>query len=601
LTLLAQVRRTGERIQPAVAAASIRRYHGGLGVVRTIPGEVNRKGLEGEQLRRLMEVGRGLVSNLEVEVVLNRLIEVGREVTGARYAALGILDEERRGLERFITIGIDEDTSAAIGEPPRGHGVLGEVIRDPRALRLENVGDHPRSYGFPRAHPQMSSFLGVPVVIRGEAFGNLYLTEKAAGPFDEADEEAALILADFAAIAIDNARLYTRAESRRSQLERSVRRLEAATEIARALEGDMALSHMLELVAKRGRALVDAQWLVILLADDSGAFEVAAVAGDVSSARVGRRIDAPDAPLQEVTRDGRTRRVTDLSPALKHAIGDGHDMTTPAILVPLTLRTMRFGVLVTADTSAEAPKLSVEDVRLLEAFAASAATAVNTARSVAADRLRHSIEASEAERRRWARELHDETLQGLGGLQLLLSAALRRPPDDLAGAVHDAVGQIGEEIHKLRALITELRPAALDELGLVPAIETLAQRTAAVEALTVETSIDLEIEEGTRLHPEVESALYRLAQEALTNVGKHAGATAVEISLARRDDNLELRVSDDGAGFRPDQGHGGFGLIGMRERATLVGGRLTVESEPGGGTTVTAILPASTPEQPAAV
>ena len=140
-----------------------------------------------------MAVGRDLVSNLELEAVLNRLIEVGREVTGARYAALGILDEDRRKLERFITIGIDEETRVAIGDLPRGHGVLGELIRNPKPLRLEDVGDHPRSYGFPAKHPPMKSFLGVPVMIRGEAFGNLYLTEKDTGPFDEADEAAALI------------------------------------------------------------------------------------------------------------------------------------------------------------------------------------------------------------------------------------------------------------------------------------------------------------------------------------------------------------------------------------------------------------------------
>jgi signal transduction histidine kinase len=221
---------------------------------------------------------------------------------------------------------------------------------------------------------------------------------------------------------------------------------------------------------------------------------------------------------------------------------------------------------------------------------------VNTVRSVAADRLRHSMEASERERRRWARELHDETLQGLGGLQVLLSSALRRPSDRLADAVQEAVRQIGDEIGRLRALITELRPAALDELGLVPAIETLAHRTANVAGLTLETSIELGLEQGTRLDPEVESALYRLAQEALTNVTKHAGATRVEISLARRGSNLELSISDDGAGFDPAEAHGGFGLIGMHERVTLAGGRLEIDSVPGGGTTLKATLPAPSAE-----
>ena len=538
-----------------------------------------------------MEVGRSLVSELELEGVLNRLIEVGRELTGARYAALGILDEERRELERFMTTGIDEETRVAIGDLPRGHGVLGELIRHPKPLRLENVGDHPRSYGFPAFHPPMKSFLGVPVMIRGEAFGNLYLTEKESGPFDEADEEAATILADFAAIAIDNARLYTQAESRRQELERVVRRLEATTEIARALEGDLDLSHMLELVAKRGRTLVDARWLAILLTN-GGALEVAAVAGDVSSGRIGARLERADTEIAEVLRDGRTRRITGLSAEVVATLGEVPSANDPALLMPLALRNTRFGVLVVADDSGGGRPISTEEVRLLEVLAASAAAAVNTTRSVATDRLRHSIEASERERRRWARELHDDTLQGLGGLQVLLSSALRRSSEELAAAVREAVGQIGEEIGSLRALIMELRPAALDELGLVPAIETLAQRTATLEGLTLETNVELGLERGARLDPEVENTLYRLAQEALTNIVKHAKASRIRMTLIRRDAGVQLIVSDDGAGFDPSDPTDGFGLVGMRERVALTGGSIEIDSKPGRGTTLKADLPA---------
>jgi signal transduction histidine kinase len=541
-----------------------------------------------------MEVGRGLVSRLELEAVLQRLIEVAREVTGARYAALGVLDDARVELERFITIGIDEEARARIGELPRGRGVLGELIRDPKPLRLENVGDHARSYGFPAAHPPMSSFLGVPVMIRGEAFGNLYLTEKEGGSFDEADEEAATILADYAAIAIDNARLYTQAEARRQELERAVRRLEATTEIARALEGDLELPHMLELVAKRGRALVDARWLVIMLEEESG-FEVAAVAGEVSSSRIGANLERSDTVVESVLRAGRTRRVNDLSGALVAALGDVPSADDAALFIPLAIRATPLGVLIAADDRTGGRSLGTEDVHLLEALSASAATAVNTARSVAADRLRHSIEASEGERRRWARELHDETLQGLGGLQVLLSSGLRRPESGLADVVRRAVAEIGEEIAKLRALITELRPAALDELGLVPAIETLAQRTAAVEDLTVETNVELGIEAGARLEPEIESALYRIAQEALTNVAKHAHAHRVVMTLVDTGGGVQLVVSDDGHGFDTDAEHGGFGLVGMRERVALAGGRLEIESRPGGGTILRAELPSPSP------
>ena len=172
------------------------------------PGAQTRR-LDGERLERLIEVGRSLVAELNLPNVLDRVLEVAREITGARYAALGILDEEKRELEQFLTVGIDESERSRIGSLPRGHGVLGLLIRDPRPLRLDDVGAHPDSYGFPPDHPPMKTFLGVPVLIRGEAWGNLYLTDKQGGSsFTEEDEEALLVLADWAAIAIENARLY---------------------------------------------------------------------------------------------------------------------------------------------------------------------------------------------------------------------------------------------------------------------------------------------------------------------------------------------------------------------------------------------------------
>jgi len=161
--------------------------------------------LDERRLRKLIDVGRSLVAELDPEVVLSRVLEVACELTGARYAALGVLDSDRRELERLITHGIDEKTRRAIGSLPRGRGVLGLLIEDPKPLRLGNIGDHPRSYGFPPGHPSMTNFLGVPIVIRGQAWGNLYLTEKAGGEFDEADEQSALILAEWTAIAVDNA------------------------------------------------------------------------------------------------------------------------------------------------------------------------------------------------------------------------------------------------------------------------------------------------------------------------------------------------------------------------------------------------------------
>src|SRR3954469_5560650 len=183
------------------------------------------------RLRRLLDVGRSLISELEPEAVFQRLLDVARELTGARYAAIGVLDDKREGLERFLTIGIDEETHRQIGELPRGRGVLGLLITDPRPLRLADVGAHPQSYGVPFCHPDMTTFLGVPIMLGDEAWGNLYLTEKAGGEFTADDEEAAVILAGWAGIAIGNARLYRAVRERRDELERTIRGLETTTEI----------------------------------------------------------------------------------------------------------------------------------------------------------------------------------------------------------------------------------------------------------------------------------------------------------------------------------------------------------------------------------
>jgi signal transduction histidine kinase len=217
---------------------------------------------------------------------------------------------------------------------------------------------------------------------------------------------------------------------------------------------------------------------------------------------------------------------------------------------------------------------------------------VHTAQSVAAERLRESMAASEEERRRWARELHDETLQALGGLRVVLSSALRRgSPDGLAAAVRDAVDQISSEIENLRNLITELRPAALDEIGLQPALVSLAARVADAEGLSVKTRFDLGRGAQVRLVTELETTIYRLVQEALTNVAKHAQAKHVAVNVSKDDGRVEVVVRDDGIGFEPQRPRSGFGLPGMRERVALAGGTLEVLSAPGNGTTIHVSLP----------
>jgi signal transduction histidine kinase len=563
----------------------------------------DRIGLGEDALRRLLEVGRTLVSELDLQSVLRRVLETARELTGARYAALGILDEGKEGLERFITVGIDDDTRRAIGPLPRGRGVLGELIRNPEPLRLADVTQHPRSYGFPPGHPPMTSFLGVPVAVRGEAYGNLYLTDKENGvEFSEDDEQLLVVLSEWAAVAIDNARLYESVERRRAELERAVRGLEATAAIARAVGFETDLERVLELIVKRGRAMSDARSLLVLL-QEGDALRVAAAAGEVGNAPVGADIPAEGSLAGTVLATGAGELVVDLESRAGHGLGSLAAGARSVVVVPLGFRGRARGVLIALDRLRDGPAFDRDDEHLLTSFAASAAIAIATAQAVSSDRLRLSMRASESERSRWARELHDETLQELGALKLLLQALEQAAdPAAVARTAGQSIEQIDLSIRNLQALITELRPAALDELGLQPAIEGLLSRTSATSGLVVESEIELaQTREGVpaRLDPELESAVYRLVQESLTNAVKHAHAERVRVRLSQERATIVVTVSDDGSGFDPQRADNGFGLIGMRERVELMGGRLAIDSAPGGGTTVRAELPAQHPHDAA--
>jgi signal transduction histidine kinase len=548
--------------------------------------------LDAQRLRRLLDVGRSLVSELDLEVVLDRVLEVASELTGARYAALGILDERRQELERFLTRGIDEDTHRAIGDLPRGHGILGVLISDPHPLRLPDVGDHARSYGFPLGHPPMHSFLGVPILVRGQAYGNLYLTEKADGDFDAADEEALVVLADWAAIAIENARLYRGVASRRDELERAVSALETTSSIARAIGGETDLERILELLVKRGRALVEARAMLVALRA-GGNLVVQAGAGEVPADVIGRHIAVEGSVAGDVLRTQQPERLAHAPSRLRFALAEQVNAAT-GLVVPLVFRGEAVGVLAAFDRTVAGPEFTAEDQRLIQAFAAAAATAVMTAQHVAAQGLRRSVEASERERVRWARELHDDPLQELAALRVALSGA-RRSGDaqTLERAAEEAIERSTAAIEALRNLITDMRPASLDELGAGPALEALVERARRLSGAVITADIDLAYEAGreTERHlPEIEVAIYRIVQEGLTNAVKHTGGAAVHVSVTDTTE-VTVRVRDDGPGFAPEAHHEGFGLVGIRERVELIGGSLRVESAPGAGTTIEASLP----------
>lgn len=554
--------------------------------------------LDESRLRRLIAVGRAFVEELDPEALLDEILSAAQDLTGARFAALGTLDGNGQRLAGFRTRGRDGRTRRSVGSAPYDRGILGLLLGEPEPLRLPDLRRHPQSFGFPPGHAPMTSFLGVPILVRGEPWGTIYLTEKEGGPFDDADEEALVILADWAAIAVDNGRLHDRLRARNAELRRVNQSLAATTAIARAIGAETALDRVLELIVTRGRALVDARAMLILLADGDHWLEVGAAAGETSHVETGVRIAVAGSTPGDVFRSGRPLRadVGDLRFAPEAM---GVPDATSALLVPLVFRSGSLGVLIAFDRHRTAERFTADDEELLLAFAASAATAVATAQTVGEQRLRDALASSEQERRRWARELHDETLQGLASLQVRLSSAVRVGADSgLEQAVREVLDHVGVEIQKLRTLITELRPAALDELGLAPAVESLAGAVSVAAGLDVAVTIELgRLGErgGTdgRLDTELETAVYRIVQEALANVVKHAHAEHATVRVVLAGDELLVGVSDDGDGIdlAVVAERRGFGVTGMRERVRLAGGTLRIAPGEAGGTALVALLP----------
>jgi signal transduction histidine kinase len=537
-----------------------------------------------DRMRALLDAGVALTSELSLDALLQRVVETAAELTEARYAALGVIDPTGTELERFVTTGIDPQTHAAIGDLPRGRGILGALIRDAAVLRLHDLGDDPRSVGFPANHPPMRTFLGVPVLLRGVAYGNLYLTEKAGGAdFTHEDEEIVQLLAGQAAVAIENARLYESA-TRWSQ------QLESLVEVGAALVRETELSSLLNLVARRLRELIGARLVLIALPTEDGALRVESADGEDAVDFIGMRLDRESSKSGRVLDRRRSERLDSLldDPEVDRDFARRMGMRT-ALFVPLLVGERPIGVIQVLDKLAADRRFSNDDLRVAETFAAQAGIAVDATARVAQDALRRAVEGQELERRRLARELHDETGQALTSILLGLSALDEAEDADAIGtAVRNLRELVVDTLQNVRRLAVELRPTALDDFGLTAALERLA------ENFSEQTGIAIEVEAGLgqeRLPSDVETVLYRLVQEALTNVVKHAQAEHVSIVLRRKEGAVSAVIEDDGRGFADGLGEGGLGLVGMRERVALVSGRFRIESSENAGTTIVVEVP----------
>lgn len=565
--------------------------------------EVDRTASRTERLHALLQAGLAVASGLDLDDVLVRVVESARTVTDARYSALGVLDDTGSELARFITSGIDDERRRAIGDLPRGRGILGVLIRDATPLRLANIADDPRSVGFPPNHPPMSSFLGVPVMAGGSVFGNLYLTERiGGGEFTEADEQVATLLAAQAGVAIQNARLYAQMNDHAEALRKALGDLSSASAINEAILSGRPREEVLTVIAQRAADSLGVRLVAVAVAgsQDQAATFVAA-AGDGAESVVGTAVD-PHSTTGTVLF---ARRPVLIEEAVA---GDELGARTGAF-VPLLHRGDAIGVIAAADP--HGGRFDDDDLGVLTLFAARAVLAVEFSRALAGERRRveaearlaeaenrgqarremiaRIVEAQEAERGRIARELHDEFGQHLAsillGLRLVEQAGVA---DDAKGALAELVETINAAIAKLRALAIDLRPTALDDFGLLPALERLTESYERRTGIATTLRFDAP---GLRLPSQAETAIYRVVQESLTNAAKHANARSIVVRGESSDDEVIVKVVDDGAGFDPAEIEGGFGLVSMQERASLVSGSVRVSSARGSGTTIELRVP----------
>jgi signal transduction histidine kinase len=534
------------------------------------------------RLRALVESGIAIGSELSLDAVLQKIVETAADLTGARYAALGVVDRDGSGLERFLVTGIDDATQAAIGHEPHGEGILGVLIRDAKPLRLDELAKHPASVGFPPHHPPMKTFLGVPILLAGKAFGNLYLAEKRDGVFTQEDEDLTVLLAAQAAVAVENAHLFEAAT-------RWSRQLESLNEVSIALAGELELPRVLSLVTDRLRDLIDARNVFIAL-PSGGRLVIRAASGEQAERLVGEELPQASKSFRVLERR-QSERVDSVAddPEIDQVFASRLEAAA-GLFVPLLVRNAAIGVVVAHDKTGRDPRFSDEDLRLAETFAARAAVAADLSTRVARDAVARVVDAQELERKRLARELHDETGQALTSVLLgLKEVEDSHDETELRAATGRLRKLLVETLQDVRRLAVELRPKALDDFGLVAALERLA------ETFSEKTGIPVEVEAmlgDTRLPQEVETALYRIVQEALTNVVKHARASRVSVFLRRKDDSVAAVIEDDGIGFSAeDTRNGGWGIVGMRERIGLLDGRLDVESSPDRGTSVVAEVP----------
>jgi signal transduction histidine kinase len=501
-----------------------------------------------DRMHGLLEAIVSIGGDLDLETVLRSIVEAAATLVDARYGALGVIGDRDR-LSRFITHGVTQEEIDALAHWPHGLGILGLLIKDPRPIRLADLTRHPESYGFPPNHPPMRRFLGVPIRVRDEVFGNLYLTEKAGGEeFDDDDENVVSALATAAGVAIENARLYQ--EARRRE-----RWLQASAEVSTALLSGTDPGEVLDLVVRRAREICDAdRATVALVRGTPEEFLVQAADG-----RDAQDVPLDDALAGEVFRGGTSLRASEAR-------------TGPALMVPLGLGTSARGVLSVANASG-GPAFGESAQRLLEAFAAQAAIALELAeRRRDAERL-----VVLEDRDRIAKDLHDTVIQRLFAIAMTLMSAIKiTQRRDVAVRVQRAVDDLDDTIRQIRSTIFALQAPAEDDT-LRSRLHDVVDGAALGFAPSVRMDglLDTVVDDVTAGH------VVAVLREALSNVARHARATRVVVSVTAGAD-LVLCVADDGVGIPETSRRSG--LKNLADRAETLGGTFTIRPGDGRGT-----------------
>ncbi|MEU5536181.1 GAF domain-containing protein [Streptomyces sp. NPDC020362] len=534
-----------------------------------------------ERVHSLLEAVLAVGRELDLEQALHSIVDAAAVLVDAEYAALGVIGPDGRRLSAFYTVGVTQEEIARIGPYPEGHGILGELIRHPEPLRLAKISEHPASYGFPPNHPPMSSFLGVPIRVRDEVFGNLYLTGKRGGAeFDEEDESVLSTLAVAAGVAIDNARLYEDSRLRE-------RWLRANAEITHSLMSGSERSEALDLIAERAREIAGSALAAVAMPmADCGSLSVEIAVGLDAEAHRGLVLPLHEslmglaysaaAPVasDDVLHDARISqepsRFGGLGPAVAVPIGTGEGGARGVVLLA---------------REAGRPVFSEGETEMLRGFAAQAAIAMELAeRRQDAEQI-----AVLQDRDRIARDLHDLAIQRLFATGMTLQSAGRfiEHPEALERVLR-AVDDLDETIKIIRSTIFGLRAR---EGGAGGGLRARVVRAAgeAAPLLGFAPSVRMEGLLDTDVPREIADHVVAVLSEALTNVARHAHADRAQVVVTTDGHHVSLTVSDNGVGI-PSEGRRS-GLRNMAERAEQLGGRLDVGSPDGGGARLTWRVP----------